>query len=386
MSALVDRISEAHAAKYGGAHTVMAFAPGRVEVLGNHADYNGGTVLSFAIDPGVAFCLSPSRDSAIRLYSVDYDESATLASLELGERGEGSWAEFVRGVLYHLRKQGVEADGVDCTFGGSLPIGGGLSSSAALSVSCASAMLAHLGRDMDRLSIARICRDAESDFAHSHCGLLDPLSSLHGIKDSLLHINFESLVVKSVALPVGTRFMLVDPGAAHRLAETPYNQRREACERALEALSLKTGRSLTSLGQVSQAEFASFERDLPEDEAMCAAHVLGEIRRVASAIDCLARDDVRGFGELLYESHQSSRELFRNSCSELDTVVEAAKNAGALGARLSGGGWGGNALVFAHSNEADSIARSIGDECKRAGILPEIKTISPAGGAVIMKR
>jgi galactokinase len=265
-------------------------------------------------------------------------------------------------------------------------VGAGLSSSAALEVAAAYALLDMLDETIDKKEIARLCRKAEHRFAGTNCGLLDQFSSIFGRDHGLIHSDFRSEDVSSVALPDDIEFLVVNPRVKHGLSDSPYNERRERCEEAAAQLAGLLPHAVTALRDVSWEEFEACRHQINPQAARRAAHVVGEITRVEKGVKLLRDGDLPAFGELLFESHQSSIDNFENSCSELDIVVDAARSAGALGARLSGGGFGGSAIVMVSSSEARLIGENIISICGKSGITPDIMEVEPCMGAHIVSR
>ena len=381
---LAQRIRSIHSSRFS-APIVATYAPGRVEVLGNHVDYNDGVVLSAAIDRGICCCLSPSGSPGVRVYAADLDRETTFDPADPSPLpSDLRWANYVKGVFHYLAEKGVRTAGVDCTFSGTIPQGAGLSSSAALEVAVAFAVLAFAGVELDPKQIARLCQRAEQRFAGCNCGLLDQFSSIFGMEHGLIRSDFRSLDVEPVALPEDALFLTINPRVEHALAESPYNARRESCERAARELDALLDRSVVALRDVSWDEFVALRDRLSPEPARRAAHVVGEIDRVERGVALLAEGRLEAFGRLLFESHESSRVHFENSCPELDVVVEAARTAGALGARLSGGGWGGSAVALVQANDAESVRDRIVATCRSRNLEVAAFPIVPSAGATLL--
>lgn len=384
---LIEQAVAAHASTFGTQPGSVAWAPGRIEVLGNHTDYNEGTVLSAAINLGHCFCISRADHPGVNLFAVDVDQVANVEVVDM-EKGPGAgWANYVKGVFYYIGEQlGKPIGGLDCTFLGSIPMGAGLSSSAALEVAAAYALLDILDETIDLKEIARLCRKAEHRFAGTNCGLLDQFSSIFGREHGLIHSDFRSLDVSAVDLENDIEFLVVNPRVKHRLADSPYNERRERCEEAAVQLAKLLPHEVTALRDVSWEEFESCKEKIDAGAAKRAAHIVGEITRVEKGVELLSNNGISAFGELLFESHLSSIDNFENSCPELDIVVDAARNAGALGARLSGGGFGGSAIVMVRAAGAKAIGEKITTLCQAKGIDPEVIEVTPSAGAHLIGR
>ena len=375
----------AHADRFGKDPESAAWAPGRIEVLGNHTDYNAGTGLSAAIDLGHCFCISRSSTSGVHVLAVDIDQSASFKITDMEKVPNASWANYIKGVFYYIQETlDVSIDSLDCTFSGSIPMGAGLSSSAALEVAAAYAVLQILDREIDKKDIAKLSRKAEHNFAGTNCGLLDQFSSIFGRDHGLIHSDFRSLDVSGVDLSRDIEFLVVNPHVKHSLADSPYNERRESCEQATSQLAELLPHPVTALRDVTWEQFESHRDQIDAEAAQRAAHVVGEITRVASGVEFLKTGDVEAFGELLFQSHQSSIDNFENSCPELDVVVDAAREAGALGARLSGGGFGGSAIVMVRNEDAATVGRKLVEICQTKGISPDITAVTPSAGAMLI--
>ena len=371
---------------FGRSHEFAAYAPGRVEVLGNHTDYNEGFVLSAAINFGTFFVLAPREDKTCRLVAGDLGEEASFEVDALAPDPSASWANYVIGVASGLQAVGRLDSGFDGMFLGNVPLGAGLSSSAALEMSSGLALSALYNIKPDKLDLARIGQKAEHDFAGTNCGLLDQISSLFARKDCLVMSDFRSLEVRDIPLGTDACFLMCNTRAAHKLVDGVYNKRRARCEEAASFFNKIIDRPIRALRDVTWDEWETYVMDMDPLAGKRAAHVIGENTRVLKGEELLARGDLAGFGELMFASHESSRTNFENSCEELDVIVEAAqKIPGALGARLSGGGFGGSAVVLVHPRDVDVVSKAIATSYeKELGHPCDIRTIRPSGGAEIV--
>jgi galactokinase len=384
-SPLKRKVVEAFAARFGAPPTLGWFAPGRVEVLGNHTDYNEGYVLSAALAQGIVFLLRPAPPGATRgrLLAVDLEREIQFDPARPAPMASAAWANYTLGALHFLSEQIARAlRPFDAAFGGDLPVGAGLSSSAALAVASTLALAELHGIELSRLDAARIAQRAEHEFAGVRCGLLDQISSLFGAEGALVFTDFRTLDVRTAALPATVEFLLCNTGVKHRLVDSAYNQRRAACERAVAHFAARLSHPVRALRDVSMTEWEDYRHGLDAEDARRAAHVIGENDRVRAGVERLAANDAAGFGALMNASHESSRRLFENSCPELDFCVEAFRHAGALGARLSGGGFGGSVIALAEASRAEDIARTVAKEAERRFRRPTpVHGFRPAGGA-----
>jgi galactokinase len=313
-----------------------AFGPGRVNLIGEHTDYNDGFALPFAIDEGVTVRAVERADRRVKAAAADLGQRDSF-SLD-GVQAVDGWRAFVRGAVGELARLGVALVGSELEISGTVPRGAGLSSSAALEVALVLALLAVAGADEpDRMELARLCSRIENDWVGARTGLLDQIASLFGEPDRALLIDFRSLEVQPVALRLGD-FTLVtlDSGEKHTHAGSGYNQRRNECAEACSQLGV------TSLRDATLDEVAR----LPEPLARRARHVVTENARVMEAVEALERSDMDELGRLLDASHASLRDLYEVSTDAVEEAVARCKRAGALGARIVGGGFGGNVLAL----------------------------------------
>ena len=348
------------------AERAVAFAPGRVNLIGEHTDYNGGLALPFAIAQGTVVQARATADEHIRAYAVDLDEDDFFA-LNDRARGEG-WRAFVRGAVAELSDAGTPSPGASLRIGGDLPRGAGLSSSAALEVALCLALLALSGERLEplqpgaaapadalrrarRLELARLCARVENDWVGAQTGLLDQLASLFGAPDSALRIDFRTLEMQTVPLALGDwRLLVLDSGERHAHAGGGYNERRAECAKAGELLGVSL---------LSEADAASVRR-LPEPLLRRARHVLSENRRVDEAVAALSDSDMPALGRLLDAAHASLRDDFEISTPAVEATVARTREAGAAGARIMGGGFGGCVLaLFAPDKQAPEGALEV---------------------------
>ncbi|MHB8243228.1 MAG: galactokinase [Solirubrobacteraceae bacterium] len=321
-----------------------AFAPGRVNLIGEHTDYNDGLALPFAIAEGVTVQAETLDTGSpvgeiVEAYARDLDEHDEFM-LDEPSPAPG-WRAFVRGTVAELSRAGYPLRGARLQIEGDVPQGSGLSSSAALEVSLCLALveLGSIGEEdrppLDRTDIARLCARVENDWVGAHTGLLDQLASLYGAPDTALCIDFSTLEVDPVPLELdGWRLVILDSGERHAHASSGYNQRRAECSEACKLLGVKSLRQATATGI----------EGLPEPLHLRASHVLGENRRVLATVDALRVKDLAAVGRLLDESHESLRDRYQISTPAVEAAVQRLRRAGAAGARMVGGGFGGSIL------------------------------------------
>jgi galactokinase len=317
-----------------GPTNVTAFAPGRVNLIGEHTDYNQGLALPFAIAEGVTVKAHVLSEPRVEAVALDLDASDSFR-LDRPRRVRG-WRAFGRGAVGELVRAGVAVPGARLEITGDVPRGVGLSSSAALEVALTLALIALAGAsDLDRTELAKLCSRIENDWVGAHTGLLDQLASLHGQSEHALRIDFRSLDVRPVPLDLGDhRLVTLDSGERHASAASGYNKRREECARACELLGIASLREAT----LQMAE------QLPDPLDRRARHVITANARVELAVEALARRDLAELGHLLDASHASLRDDYEISTPAVEAAVRRLKDAGALGARIVGGGFGGHVL------------------------------------------
>jgi galactokinase len=334
-----------------------AFGPGRVNLIGEHTDYNGGLALPFAISQGVLVRAVASDDLVVRAHALDLDEQYAFA---VSQRAAVSgWRAFVLGMVAELAAVGVQAQGGWLQIGGDLPRGAGLSSSAALEVALCLALVELSGADpseLGRFELARVCVRVENEWVGAQTGLLDQLASLYGERDAALLIDFSTTdrsppSIEPVPMRLGDwRLVVLDSGQRHEHAGGDYNQRRAECQRACELLGVQA---------LSQADAALVEQ-LPEPLRRRARHVLAENERVRSAVAALRDQDLHALGALLDASHASLRDDYEISTPAVEATVARMRQAGATGARIIGGGFGGSVLgLFAPAAQPPPDAREV---------------------------
>ncbi|MFC1462188.1 galactokinase [Verrucomicrobiota bacterium] len=368
---------------FGLPHTVAAYAPGRAEVLGNHTDYNEGYVLSAAINLGTFFVAAPSTDGACRLVAGDLMEEESFELTSIAPSSVGSWSNYVRGVVAGLRAREEMPGGFLGMFLGNVPLGSGLSSSAALEVSAGLALSALYDIDLGRQCMARICQTAEHEYAGVKCGLLDQITSLFGLEDRLVMTDFRTLEVSTVPLGGDCCLVICDTAVKHSLVESEYNDRRRKCREAADFFASVLDHPVVALRDVGWDEVEGHRKDMEPVAAKRAAHVVSENERVVRGKELLKSGEIEAFGKLMFESHESSRTSFENSCPELDFLVDRAAGVpGVMGAKLCGGGFGGSVVALAHRRDADVIRQALASAYeKEFGHACVTRAILPAAGA-----
>ncbi|HEY4282676.1 MAG TPA: galactokinase [Chthoniobacterales bacterium] len=357
------------------AKVTTAFAPGRVELLGNHTDYNEGLVLGAAIDRGLTVSGSGRDDGVIELKSNLLGQ-ARIALANPRPQADVSWANYVVGVAHELIGSGVPIKGFEARMEGNLPMRTGLSSSAALEVAVALFLLKLHQRKLDPIELAKLCQRAEHRFVGVHSGLLDQVMSIFGRVNQLICFDARSEEVRMISFPAGLALIIVDSGRQRQLAQGDYNLRRKETATAARMLGVHALRDVSLCDLDARTNI---------DPVLCrrARHIVGENERVQRAIELLEDGNVGKFGQLMNESHESSRQNFENSTPELDLLVQLAQSiCGVLGARLTGGGFGGSIVALCQRDHANEAMRHLRDAYrKQTGISPEIFICQVSDGA-----
>lgn len=378
----------------------FGFGPGRVELLGNHTDYNGGCVICAAVDLGIVAVGRPRSDRKVRIASHQFPTDKPLQSDldHLQPDPATHWADYIRGVIVMAARKKLVERGLDLYVAADLPPNSGLSSSAAVEMATLQFLLAAAGRALSPMDAAKLARKAENEFVGVACGLMDQFASAHGQADSALYL--DCLSEEHAALPLGPdcSLIVIDSQVKHALADGQYGRLRALCESAAAKINKATAKppgTHSLLRHVSLHDLETHRALLSPDEAPRATHVVREQARVLDGRHRLQRGDVVGFAGLMTESHESSSTLFGNSCPELDQIIELARQTNAhpeargawLGGKLSGGGFGGATVHLVRRAQAQAFEQ-VFTEIYRAGvgkpprILPMSAGAGAAGGSV----
>ncbi|MDQ0289265.1 galactokinase [Oligosphaera ethanolica] len=380
-----ERLIQAFTAKFGQAPTVLSRAPGRLEILGNHTDYNEGTVLSVAVDREMTAAAAPVAGKTCRLLDAVTGSERSFEIDKLDRPKRGDWANYIKGLIVEFQKRGKTVPAFNAAIGGTVPMSAGMSSSAALEMAM-TLIIRQLAKadDISWQDCARIGQACENNYVGAKTGLLDQFSSLKGKAGQLVYSDFRSLEVQNVPIPAGTAFVVANCMVKHNLTNE-YNERREACEDAARTLAgIYPG--VKTLRDVSLQQLEAAKERLKPLSYRRALHVVGEITRVADGVAALQRGDIKGFGRLMYESQYSSSHHFENSCKELDMLVDIARELpGALGARLSGGGFGGITVHLVRAEVANEYQQALIDAyATRSGLKADVMICKAADGAELL--
>ncbi|WP_458121511.1 galactokinase [Paenibacillus sp. Z6-24] len=360
-----EQMKQAFTEKYGTGGEIRIFhAPGRVNLIGEHIDYNGGYVLPAALEFGTLLAIRANNDGMVRLASVNFPElEGTFALQEIGLKTTKEWMDYPLGIITVLKGKGTTlTSGYDLLFFGNIPNGSGLSSSASIEVVTAYALISMEQGHIDTVEIAVMSQKAENEFVGVNCGIMDQFAVANGIKDHAILLMCDTLEYDRVPFRTGQYKLVIGNTNKRRgLVDSKYNERRSQCEAALAALQPHVD-NLNYLAQLTPEQFGLLEEQIQDDIVRNRArHVVEENARVLASVEALKQDDLQRFGQLMNESHESLRDLYEVSCEELDVMVEEARRIkGTLGARMTGAGFGGCTVSLVHEDDTDAFVRQVG--------------------------
>lgn len=361
----IDQLKSAYEAAYQKSATDIFFSPGRVNLIGEHTDYNGGFVFPCALSFGTYLLISPNSEQKINFRSLNID---AVYSLELTQLTtplpNKAWANYPMGVIAQFIKRGVSiTQGYDILFWGNVPAGAGLSSSAAMEVVTAFAFNELLGTGYDRTELAKIGQAAEHEFAGVMCGIMDQFASSQGQKDHAIYLNCDTLEFDLVPVKLeGIKVVVSNTHSPHHLDSGAYNDRVRQCQLAVQQISAV--RPIKNLAELSQADFNQVEHAITDEVAhRRARHVVGEVQRTKDAVEALQQGNIEKFGELMTQSHISLRDDYEVTGLQLDSLAEAAwKVDGVLGSRMTGGGFGGCTVSLVRDEAIPTFIEQVGAE------------------------
>jgi galactokinase len=381
----MDVVKQSHAEEYGRQPEVIASAPGRVNLIGEHTDYNEGYVFPMAIDFSVKVALSRRSDNQLHFYSVDFKDRKRASLPVLKYRKEDRWANYPKGIINELIERGHELGGMDITIHGDVPQGAGLSSSAALEVAAALAVQTAFGIEMGREELARLAQHAENQFVGVKCGIMDQFISRMAKEGHAMLLDARWLTYHLVPLALKTaRICITNSRVPHGLVDSEYNRRREECRRCVDLLSAR--KPGTALRDYSSDDLRDSMGEIPETTRKRCLHVVEENQRVLEAEEALRHHDLVAFGKLMNRSHESLRDLYEVSCPELDWLVKRAQETeGVYGSRLTGAGFGGCTVTLIEEEAIPRYREHIMPYERIFGFRPEIYLCSPCGGARVLE-
>ncbi len=405
-SILSDRLEQEFNVRFGHQPEFIVSAPGRVNLIGEHTDYNDGYVFPVAIDKYLNIAASKRSDRQVHLHALDMDEEY-IFSLDTPDEAETpTWSTYLKGVAHLLQEQvlqevGHTLKGMSAVITGNVPIGAGLSSSAALEVASSLAFLGVCGLEIDGTGInsndeialielqptelAALCQRAENEFVGVNCGIMDPTISLLGKTDHALFLDCRSLEYKQVPLNLADMLLIIcNTNVKRELASSEYNKRRAECEKGVEILQ-QWMPSITSLRDVTLEDFKKYEAELPQITQKRCRYVIEENTRVQTAVTALTTKDISTFGTLMNASHAGLRDAYEVSCDELNALTEIAQSIdGVLGARMTGAGFGGCTVNLVYENTVEEFRDKVMKEYpRRTGIEPDIYVCNVGDGARI---
>lgn len=333
---------------------IAYFAPGRVNLIGEHTDYNGGFVFPGAIDCGITAILHPNNSTSVNLYSVDWDKEYRFDIAD-DNMPEDRHFRYVYGVVREMQAAGVPVGGFDAVYGGDVPLGAGMSSSAALECCFAVALNDLFGDNrLDKMTLARIGQATEHKYVGVKCGIMDQFASMHGREGALMRLDCRSGDYEYFSWnPQGYRLLLVNSCVKHELVGSPYNDRRESCERVARLAGVETLRDCT------WQQLEMLKPQLTDEDYRRARYVLGETDRVLAVCDALGKGDYEETGRQMYLTHQGLSKDYEVSCEELDFLVDMARQCGVSGSRLMGGGFGGCTINLVKEELYDAFVENI---------------------------
>ena len=381
-SSLITDSVKAFKVKFGVSPTHVSSAPGRVNLIGEHTDYNNGYVFPVAINRRTVIAASPRNDHTLHIHAHNFDSTIEVALNKLERSKEKSWSNYTKGVASALREKGLQLHGANILINSDVPNGAGLSSSAALEMASAYMLLALNDIEMPPIDIINVCHNAEFQFVGVHCGIMDQFIACVGKKDHALFLDCESLDYEHVLIPAGCSIVVCDTGLKRRLASSEYNIRRQQCSEGAQQLSYVIP-SVKTLRDVSVKQFEQHKQRLGDVIQRRCRHVIYENERVLQSVIALKKNELSEFGKLMYQSHMSLKDNYAVSCAELDAVVDiCAEVDGVYGARMTGAGFGGAAICLVKNEQADAVVKRLHVEYpKRTGHRPTIQVCTVEDGA-----
>lgn len=371
-----EKIKSEFLSRFGEGGAMYASA-GRINLIGEHTDYNGGFVFPGAIDKCIAAQIKENGTNKVRVYSIDLDDYAEFG-LNEEDKPTAQWAKYIFGVCRETIKRGFVVKGFDAVFAGNVPLGAGLSSSAALE-SC----FAYAVNDMfnenkiDKFELAKIGQSTEHNYCGVNCGIMDQFASVFGKKNCLMRLDCRSLEYQYFPFePVGYKLVLVDSVVKHELVDSPYNKRRQSCERVAAKIGVET------LRDAEMADLDRVKSEISEEDYMRAKYVIEEKQRVLDVCDALQAGDYETVGDRMYKTHEGMSKLYEVSCEELDYLNDIAKECGVTGSRIMGGGFGGCTINLVKNDLYDTFIATAKEKFnEKYGHLPKIYDVIISDGA-----
>lgn len=376
---LLEQVTEGFERFFGSAPALVVRAPGRVNLIGEHTDYNDGFVLPMAINRATWIALRPRSDGRVRVFSLEFNDWADFA-LDGLAKNSANWAEYVKGVAWALMEAGHTLTGWEGVIAGDVPIGAGLSSSAALELATARAFAATSGLAWDAAAMAKLCQKAENRWVGMNCGIMDQMISAAGRAGHALLIDCRSLATEAAPLPPDTLVVVLDTATRRGLVDSAYNERRAQCEAAARFFGVP------ALRDVTPEQFQARAGELDDLTRRRARHVITENERTLQAAEAMRRGDAAALGALMDASHASMRDDFEISRPEMNTMVELAQaHPASCGARMTGGGFGGCAVALVRSAAVGAFVTIVGERYRQAtGLTSAIYVCEATNGAEVL--
>jgi galactokinase len=383
-SDLITETVQLFKAKFGSPPTYVSSAPGRVNLIGEHTDYNNGYVFPVAINRQTVIAASPRSDKNLCIHAHNFNSSIEQSLDKLERTKEKSWSNYSKGVASVLQESTRHLIGANLLINSDIPNSAGLSSSAALEMATAYALLALNDITMAPHDVINICHNAEFEFVGIHCGIMDQFISCMGKRDHALFLDCESLHFEHVRIPEGCKLVVCDTGVKRHLATSEYNIRRQQCSEGAQQLSYVLP-SVKTLRDISVKQFEQHKGELGDIIRKRCRHVIYENERVLLSVAALKKNDLSEFGKLMYQSHMSLKNDYEVSCVELDTVVDiCAEVDGVYGARMTGAGFGGAAICLVESGHVDAVVKRLQLEFpQKTGHKPTIQICTIEDGAQV---
>lgn len=381
-------VTQAFAKVFGDtAGLTVVRAPGRVNLIGEHTDYNDGYVFPMAINFDIVMAARKRPDQLVRIHAIDLDRTVEFSLAQPIEHDpEEPWSNYPRGVLWALQGAGAKLEGMEMAFLGTIPQGSGLSSSAALEVATAVAVTHLTGFEIAEPDLALLCQKAENDFVGMKCGIMDQFISVLGQKDHALFVDCRTLDYERIPLELGEyRILICHSGVKHSLVDSEYNRRRQECENGVRILAEKYP-TVKALRDANLDMLVAGRDQMDPVIYQRCYHVITENERVLQSVKALKAGDLKLFGQLLNQSHDSLRDNYEVSCPEVDLLVALARKVeGVLGARITGGGFGGCTVNLIHADAVDEFSKQVLPEYeKQTGIKAQVYVSTAANGAEIL--
>ncbi len=383
----IERLVDSFKAKFDGMPDVIVRAPGRVNLIGEHTDYNDGFVLPIAIDRDIMIASRRREDLTVRLYSLDYNQLVEFGLGEIKFDDDKKWSNYPRGVTYFLQESEYAISGLDAVITGNVPIGAGLSSSAAMEVATAFTFEKICGLSIDPVEMALLCQKAENKFVGVNCGIMDQFISRLGKKDHALLLDCRNLEFELVPLNLeNVKVVVCDTGKKRGLVDSEYNSRRAECERGVKILE-KFLPGISALRDIEIDDIRKYSNHIPEITEKRCLYVVKENIRVLESVSALKENDLLKFGELMNESHIGLRDEYEVSCPELDAMVEIAWSLdGVIGSRMTGAGFGGCTVSIVVEDCLQELIDKVNSEYpKKTGLKPEIYVCTAEDGAKVVE-